>query len=160
MDILQDSSFNFTYFSLALCIWPCIMTYKLWSILRFKNIKHKSTMLYFRYSIITWGLPLLVTAICLTVDILTKRTVIRFGNHGHCWIVDFYARLLLYIVPFSVMSYGSFLVIFIAIIQTKHEKRKNHSIPAGIYLLKVNNRNTRTRCEICSKLTIKTPERC
>ena len=26
--------------------------------------------------------------------------------------------------------------------------------PAGIYLLKVNNRNTRTRCEICSKLTL------
>ena len=33
------------------------------------------------------------------------------------------------------------------------------SNPAGIYLLKVNNRNTRTRCEICSKLTINTPER-
>ena len=31
--------------------------------------------------------------------------------------------------------------------------------PAGTYLLKVNERNTRTRCEICSKLTIKTPER-
>ena len=31
--------------------------------------------------------------------------------------------------------------------------------PAGIYFLKVNNRNTRTRCEICSKLTTKTPER-
>ena len=30
---------------------------------------------------------------------------------------------------------------------------------AGIYLLKVNKRNTRTRCEICSKLTIKIPER-
>ena len=26
--------------------------------------------------------------------------------------------------------------------------------PAGIYLFKVDNRNTRTRCEICSKLTI------
>ena len=34
-----------------------------------------------------------------------------------------------------------------------------HYCPAGIYLLKVNNRNTRTRCEICSKLTIKIPER-
>ena len=32
-------------------------------------------------------------------------------------------------------------------------------IPAGIYLFKVNNRNTRARCEICSKLTINTPER-
>ena len=31
--------------------------------------------------------------------------------------------------------------------------------PAGIYLLKVKNRNTRTRCEICPKLTIKIPER-
>ena len=30
--------------------------------------------------------------------------------------------------------------------------------PAGIYLLKVNNRNTRTRCKICSKLTIQTPK--
>ena len=33
-----------------------------------------------------------------------------------------------------------------------------YSDPAGNYLLKVNNRNTRTRCEICSKLAIKTPE--
>ena len=27
----------------------------------------------------------------------------------------------------------------------------------GLYLLKVNNRNTKTRCGICSKLTIKIP---
>ena len=31
-------------------------------------------------------------------------------------------------------------------------------LPASIYLLKVNNRNTRTRCETCSNVTIKTPE--
>ena len=30
---------------------------------------------------------------------------------------------------------------------------------AGIYQLKVNNRNTKTRCEICSKLKIKIQER-
>ena len=48
-----------------------------------------------------------------------------------------------------------------------HKMLEVHSIslcliqhnPAGIYLLKVNNRNTRTRCEICSTLTVKTPER-
>ena len=46
-----------------------------------------------------------------------------------------------------------------------HSIRKNFSIvlktsyPAGIYLLKVNNGNTRTRCEICLKLIIKIPER-
>ena len=31
--------------------------------------------------------------------------------------------------------------------------------PANIYLFKVNNRNSRKKCGICSKLTIKTPER-
>ena len=36
------------------------------------------------------------------------------------------------------------------------QKWVNH---AGIYLLKVNDENTRTRCEICSELTIKTRER-
>ena len=35
----------------------------------------------------------------------------------------------------------------------------NSSNPAGNYMFKVNNGNTRTRCEICSKLTIKIPER-
>ena len=30
--------------------------------------------------------------------------------------------------------------------------------PGNIYLFKINNKNTRKRCEICSELTIKTPE--
>ena len=32
--------------------------------------------------------------------------------------------------------------------------------PASNYMFKFNNRNSRTRCEICSKSTIKTPEWC
>ena len=31
---------------------------------------------------------------------------------------------------------------------------------ANFHLFKVNNRNTRKRCKICLKLTVKTPERC
>ena len=36
---------------------------------------------------------------------------------------------------------------------------KKNSNPAKNYMFKVSNKNTRTRCEICSKLAIKTPER-
>ena len=39
-------------------------------------------------------------------------------------------------------------------------KTEQQCIPSRIYLLKVTNKNTRTRRKICSKLTIKTPERC
>ena len=41
----------------------------------------------------------------------------------------------------------------------RKEMRTRCVCPAGVYLLKVNNKNTRTTCEICSKLLIKTPER-
>ena len=39
------------------------------------------------------------------------------------------------------------------------EKTIVRSYPAGNYLFKISNRNTIIRCERCSKLTIKTPER-
>ena len=41
----------------------------------------------------------------------------------------------------------------------QHDSVKIEDIPAGNFMFKVNNRNTRTRCEICSKLTLKIPER-
>ena len=41
----------------------------------------------------------------------------------------------------------------------KNSSYSNGSNLVGNYMFKVNNRNTRIRCEICSKLTIKTPER-
>ena len=37
-------------------------------------------------------------------------------------------------------------------------EKKMDRVPAVIYLLKVNTKNTRTRFEICSKLTIKIPK--
>ena len=40
------------------------------------------------------------------------------------------------------------------------ENKTNQLSPANNYLFKVNNRNIRKRCEICSKLAIKTPGRC
>ena len=48
------------------------------------------------------------------------------------------------------------------VLNTRKRWNKTNSrikFPPGIYLLKVNNRNTRTRCDICLKLTIKIPER-
>ena len=57
-----------------------------------------------------------------------------------------------------VMSGFSFFWACKKIFVTKNCLILHLPIPAGIYMLKVNNRNNRTRCEICSKLTIKTPE--
>ena len=46
------------------------------------------------------------------------------------------------------------------LIQTfHHENFRLTLILAGNYMFNVNNRNSRTRCEICSELTIKTPGR-
>ena len=44
-------------------------------------------------------------------------------------------------------------------ISNSNTKTTSIDIPAGIYSFNVNNGNIRTMCEICSKLTIKAPER-
>ena len=42
----------------------------------------------------------------------------------------------------------------------ERQKRKYYrTVPAGVTFPKVNHGNTKPICEICSKLTIKTPER-
>ena len=50
------------------------------------------------------------------------------------------------------------LIIRQCVFCTRRSAKRNIS-PASIYLLKANNRNTRTRYEKCSKLTIETPKR-
>ena len=45
------------------------------------------------------------------------------------------------------------------ILQNRGVETSLTRIPANINLFKVNNKNTRKRCEICSKLKIKTPEK-
>ena len=42
-----------------------------------------------------------------------------------------------------------------SLIRIKEERASNTIYPANISLLKINNRNVRKRCEICSMLTIK-----
>ena len=57
--------------------------------------------------------------------------------------------------PFKIGCYCKSTPYFLWILE-KGRSRWEVLFPAGIYLFKVNNRNTRTMWEICSKLTIKT----
>ena len=53
----------------------------------------------------------------------------------------------LLVVKLPLIKFG--LILF-TVWKFEHQKWRS---PANMYLFKVNNRNTRTRCEICSKLT-------
>ena len=81
----------------------------------------------------------------VTIKTLERRQWCCYG----VFIVDFKHISRLY--PFSSFCcwlFKSIIIIFVNLLPLK-----------SIYLLKVNNRNIRKRCEICSKLTIKTLER-
>ena len=67
----------------------------------------------------------------------------------NCVIVEFH-----WVNLFSDRNINEQVILF-----NRTELNTFYNYPVGIYLLKVNKRNTRTRCEICSKLTIKIPER-
>ena len=83
----------------------------------------RQNFLYLRYSIIAWGVPLIVTSVCLSIDLISNESLIRYGDQDYCWISPFHARLAVYIIPFLLVSFGSFLLVTL---QTKQEKRKMH----------------------------------
>ena len=62
------------------------------------------------------------------------------------------------IVDTSVVSVSKTVAFRLVETQIKTHQSTVTSHPDGNYMFKVDNRNTRARCKICSKLTIKTPE--
>ena len=118
------------FFSLALCTWPCIVAYEVWLILRSRNVNHQSDYLYFRYSMVAWSIPCIVTSVCLTVDLVGNGSLIRYGNQNYCWIFPFHARLAVYVVPLTLMTCGNSFLISVIVITTRREKRTKHSLLA------------------------------
>ena len=70
----------------------------------------------------------------------------------HFFLIKPYSRY-----KFSTSSFCPLLHTILVKEQTQRKTSTHY--PANIYSFKVNNRNTRQRCEICSKLTTKTSER-
>ena len=56
------------------------------------------------------------------------------------------------------LAYKIFFELTKSLAPNIRQKKYLRIYPAGNYMFKVNNRDTRTRCEIFSKLTIKIPE--
>lgn len=106
------------------------------SITKYPDPEIWPNILYLPYCTIAFGLPFVVVSICFTVDTLSGRSFIQYGKQDYCWVFPFYARLAVYIVPFFMMNFGSFFLVVIVTIQTKHEKRKNHSMLLKKYQLK------------------------
>ena len=114
------------FFSLSLCTWISIIAYEIWSIFQSNKAVQRLNHLYLRYSVFAWGAPFLVTSVCITIDVLSKEPLITYGRQDHCWIYPLYARLVVYIVPFSVMNFGSSFIVLTSMLQRKDERKEIH----------------------------------
>ena len=81
-------------------------------------------------------------------------TLLKKGLHNRCEILWIFLKQLLYWIPMN-----DCLLPLVQKGKVKCRRKPNVSFPTNIYLFKVNNRKTQKRSQICSKLTMKTPER-
>ena len=79
----------------------------------------------------------------------------------HLWqlFLLFVETMTLYITPRNFSSVTQIAVQLLRESIYQYQHISTTTIPANTYLFKVNNRNTRKKFEICSKLTIETPKR-
>ena len=104
---------------------------------------------------------------CLFKDLWEEgRNYFRLINYRPGHFVVYYSHVLWQGVGSAIQTllliqYMATPHLSIPYMATRHQKSSEVLInkPANIYLLKVSNRNTKKRCEIFSKLTLKTPKR-
>ena len=111
--------------SLSVSTWSIVIAFDLW--ITFGHIfgVERSNTVLINYNIIGWGLPAAFVLVCLTVDIIVKREtpLIGYGGSEHCWITSVYARLIVYIGPFLLITWASFLIISLVMIKLKQKYR-------------------------------------
>ena len=116
-------------FSLTLCTWSSVLSFDLWLTLRHTFNVTKRRQFFLQFNLFAWGVPAAVVIMCLLISYLSDQnsSSITYGKSGHCWITPVIARLTLYIIPFLLMTYGSFIMALIAIIKLKEDVKSNNS---------------------------------
>ena len=111
--------------SLSICNWTCVIAYDLWSTFQCNTIRIMLYSIYLRYSLLAWAVPVTLVLAYSFLQVLSDETYITYGKDDYCWISPAGALLTMYLVPFSLMTLGSCILILTTIIQTKRKKKKN-----------------------------------
>ena len=97
---------------LAILTCTSVISFEIWY--AFQSIAHrhkqKSIQRFLYYVFTTLMVP---TIIVLIAYILDQRSVfsIGHGNYGICWIVEFYGRIIFYIIPFAAVKICNILTL-------------------------------------------------
>ena len=107
--------------SLSVSTWSIVIAFDLWITFSHTFRVERSKTVLMNYNIIGWGLPAAFVLVCLTVDIVVRgeTPLIGYGGSEHCWITSVYARLIVYIGPFSLITLTSFLIVSLVMIKLK-----------------------------------------
>ena len=92
------------------------------------------------------------TFACILPRLLFPHLGERLLEKASIWRWEFMSKMIL------ALAYKIFFELTKSLAPNMRQKKYLRIYPAGNYMFKVNNRDTRTRCEIFSKLTIKIPE--
>ena len=132
---IDDTSCNIIalllhFLSLSLSTWNIVIAFDFWSTFSQTFAVERSGSMFMNYNIIGWGLPATFVLVCFLVDVLVKgkSQLIGYGKNGFCWIGSVYARLVVYIGPFLLMTLISFVVIFVTIQKIKKRSKSTKTV--------------------------------
>ena len=127
---IDDTSCNIAalllhFLSLSISTWSIVIAFDFWSTFSHTFPVERSESMFMIYNILGWGAPATFVFVCFLVDVLLKEKpqLIGYGEIGSCWIGSVYARLVLYIGPFLLMTLISFVVIFVVVQNIKKRSR-------------------------------------
>ena len=117
------------FFAMALSVLAGVMAFDLWSTFNVLSSTKISQSLFFKYSMIGWGVPAIVLLVCLSLEHLGKE-MIQYGKNGQCFIENTLAKLFSYILPTILIMIISSILLLVMIRKLRRELQSRCKVTA------------------------------
>ena len=127
--ICQFTAVILHFFAMALSIWAGVMAFDLWSTFNVLSSTKTSQSLFFKYSMIGWGVPAIVILLCLSLEHLSKE-MIEYGRNSQCFIENALAKLFSYVLPTILIMAISSILLLVMIRKLRRELQSRCKVTA------------------------------
>ena len=128
-NICQFTAVILHFFAMALSVWAGVMAFDLWSAFNVLSSTKTGQSIFFKYSMVGWGVPAIVLLLCLSLEHLSKE-MIQYGRNGQCFIENTLAKLFSYILPTILIMIISSILMLVMIRKLRRELRSRSKVTA------------------------------
>ena len=118
------------FIALSAQFWAAVVAFDIWSTFHGKSLKRnmRSQKRFICYCLFALICPLCIVVLSITLDKTVQAVNIGYGKFGVCWITNFNARLVTYIIPVVLFTVFTTTLLTYTVFQIFKQSRRSQKL--------------------------------